>query len=79
MKVKQATLRNGDVIDLNEEVTCHFNSKMEGHRFIIFEMTYVENAESKVACKAHLKGFPERVIKTITPEGLDANWFKKIK
>lgn len=74
-----ATLRNGDILRLGDFVSTDFHPKCEGKVFVIFEMTEVPNSESGVLCNVHLKGDKEKVLKTSSGKGLDANWFQPVK
>lgn len=82
-----AILRNGDVLEIGDEVETNFHPTCKGQLFIICEMNKYQYCESGVLVVAHLKGYPERKITGLRvtsaegdmPIGIDANWFKKIK
>ena len=78
-----AKLRDGSELIIGDEVTTHF-AGCKGYVFVVCEINPYEFCESKSMVVAHLKGYPERVIKSKfagdngRPNGLDANWFKKV-
>lgn len=80
----KAILRDGTELDIGDEVTTNFRG-CKGHEFVICEINPYDTCESGFMVVAHLKGSPERKIKSPfagkdgRPEGMDANWFKKIK
>ena len=79
----RAVLRNFDTLEVGDDVTTEFRG-CSGYEFTICEIHPYETCESKAMVVVHLKGYPERVIKSPfagkngRPEGVDANWFKKI-
>lgn len=80
----QATKRDGTILKIGDEVTTKWRG-CEGFVFIISEINPYDSCESGSMVVAHLKGEPERVIKSKfagkdgRPPGLDANWFEKVK
>lgn len=74
---RSAVLRDGATLSLGDEVETSYN-KCEGYIFVISDIKEDDNCESGFMVKAHLKGDPERPIKTKNDDGMDANWFKRI-
>lgn len=78
-----ATLRDGTVLNLGDEVTTDYRG-CKGYTFIVCEINPYEYCESKTMVVAHLKDSPQRRIRSPfagrdgRPDGLDANWFKKV-
>lgn len=79
-----ATLRDGTTkITVGDEVETNFHEKCAGVIFIISSIEQYQWCESGFILQAHVKGNPDRVLKTMEaagiPVGLDANWFVLIK
>lgn len=78
-----AILRDGTEIKIGDAVTTHFRG-CEGYEFVICGIHPYDTCESKFMVEAHLKGEPERKIKSKfagrdgRPPGIDANWFKLV-
>lgn len=79
-----AKLRDGTEIKICDEVTTIFKGCV-GHTFVVCEINPYQHCESKFMVAAHLKGFPDRVIKSPfagkdgRPNGMDSNWYSLLK
>lgn len=83
---RQATLRDGTTLKINDEVECTAYPQCAGQTFIICEITPWPHCESGFMVVAFLKGDPERKIKgfqkegiDLGPAGIDSNHFVKVK
>jgi hypothetical protein len=85
--IQEVLLRSGEILRMGDEVTTSWHDNCDGNVFIVCEITPYEYCDSGYMVVAHLKGDPERKIRGFQkegfvkpgPDGLDANWFKKIK
>lgn len=79
-----AKKRDGSTLEIGDEVTTNWRG-CEGYIFVICEIHPYEDCYSKFFVVAHLKGEPERKIKSKfagkdgRPDGMDAQWFNKIE
>ena len=82
--MESATLRDGTVLNLEDEVTTTYPG-CKGYTFIICEINPWEFCWSKAMVVVHLKEDPSRKIlgfkkegMDLGPDGIDASWFKKV-
>ena len=79
----EAKLRDGTILRIGDDVTSNYRGCV-GHEFTICQINPYESCESGFMVVAHLKGSPDRPIKSPfagkdgRPEGIDTNWFKPI-
>lgn len=81
-----ATLRDGTILNIGDEVSTHYHKKCIGLTFVVEAITPYLNCESGTMIVAALKedrtrkivGFKKEDFE-FPVEGIDANWFKKIK
>lgn len=74
----KAKLRDGTELEIGDEVETSWTVKCLGIIFVVFEIIPWETSESHTMVNVHVKGEPDRVLKSTTGLGLDANWFRKI-
>lgn len=86
-----ATDDDGVEFRVGDEVTTNFRKGCEGYVFVISAINPWPVCKSQFLIAAHLKGYPERPIKTkfagsvecgmglVQPEGIDTNNFKHFK
>jgi len=85
-----ARLRDGTELNIGDEVETGFHKKCEGEIFVVSEIHPWSSCESKTLILVHLKGHPDRPLKSqfagrveadgsVRPPGIDANWFKPLK
>ena len=74
-----ATTRNGEIISIGDEVETNWSPKCLGVVFVVFEINPFEDCESGHMVNVHVKGLPDRILKSSSGSGLDTNWFKAIK
>lgn len=80
-----AILRDGSTLKIGDEVTSTFKG-CAGYTFIVCEINPYEHCESHTRVVVHLKGDESRKILGFKkeghplngPDGIDANWFKKV-
>ena len=81
-----ATLRDGSILEIGDEVETSFKG-CAGYLFIVCEINPYDLCESKAMVVVHLKGDPSRKILGFKkegyifngPDGLDANLFRKVQ
>lgn len=82
----QAILRDGTILAIGDEVETDYHPSCLGRIFVVYEINPWELCESGSMVVVHLQGHPERKIlgfkkeglHLLGPDGIDANWFKKI-
>jgi len=81
-----AKLREGTELNIGDEVETNYHHTCEGRIFVVCEINPWPQCESGAMVVVHLQGHPDRKILgfkkeglDLGPDGIDANWFKKIK
>ena len=75
-----AKKRNGETIEVGDEVTTNWTSHCEGKVFVVEKITSHFNlCESGHLVLVHLKEDVERKLKGFTGNGIDTNHFTKVK
>lgn len=79
IKTEQIAIqRDGTELRVGDLVETDYHSKCAGVIFEVEKLTPWETCESGMMVLVHVQGSPDRKLKTSWPEGLDANWFKKL-
>lgn len=79
-----AVTREGVEINVGDTVLTNFRG-CKGYEFTVCEIHPYEHCESKYFVVLHLKGSPERIIKSPfegkdgRPAGFDTNWVTKVE
>lgn len=73
-----AKTRDDQIINVGDIVTTTYHKKCIGHKFVVFEITEYESCESGWLVNVHLENNSEKILKSTTGKGIDANWFKKV-
>lgn len=84
--IKEVVTIAGDTLRPGDEVTTLYHHQCVGQVFVIEEMNAYPCCASGVIVLVHLKGEPDRKLTgfkkegyvQLKPEGIDANWFRKV-
>ncbi len=74
-----AVLRDGERLSVGDEVHTNWHPQCKDTIFVVFQITPYEYCESGSLVNVHVKGEPDRILKTTDGRGLDGNWFQKVK
>lgn len=77
--LQSARLRDGGIIEMGDVVLTNWHPKCAGVEFQVFEIRKYPWCESGTLVNVHVKGHPDRILKSSDGLGFDVNWFKKNK
>lgn len=72
-----AVTREGEVFEVGDTVFTNWHKACVGLQFVIYDIYHYSASESGYLVHVHLKGSPERILKTSGGTGLDTNHFFK--